>query len=637
MQKTATHSRLYAPSKRSGKTRALRWLSLGAACGLAGACFPDWDAYDPRVPGDTTSSSSGGGGTGGQSPVVCTPGAIEDCYAGPAGTSGVGDCKSGKHACNDTGTAFGPCQGEVTPTTETCLTAGDEDCDGLVNEDGPGCSCMPGETLPCYNGPMGTEGVGACTGGVLQCTMNGTFDTVCMGEVVPVLEECYTAIDDDCDGKDNEHCAAWAKLFGNSEAQEVTSVAVDGNGDVIITGYVIGSANFGGGALNSQGDKDVFIAKFDGDGNHLWSVSFGDPAEQEATALAVDGQNNIFVVGRFLGTLPFNPMSPLVSNGQEDIFLAKFDASGKLIWNKSFGDASNLQVPYGVAADTDGNVVITGTLAGTAGFDLMKPLTASGGSDIFLAKFSPDGTPIFSNVFGAGGNDYGWSVATGPGNTIALTGYFDVSASFGGPVHTENSGVEAFVAVFASDGTYMWSRASSAPSDQKGRAVDFDNSGYVYLFGDFLTSINWGLGDMQSAGSLDLFVAVFDPMGTPVSNDRYGDSSQQEAVAMSVDRVNNTINLVSSLEGSADFDGLHAQGGSGGNDDILAVKLNAADGSAAWVRRFGDSSDQDPRDVAVDPTGAIYVAGAINGKIDCGTGVLTSAGGRDGILYKLLP
>ncbi len=569
-------------------------------------------------------------------PVICTPLAVESCYSGPPGTEGVGTCKAGNHACNDSGTAFGPCQGEVIPVPETCLTPGDEDCDKQVNEEGPGCACSPGQTQDCYNGPLGTQGIGACLGGVLQCTPNGTFDTVCMGEVLPVLEECSTDTDDDCDADVNEHCALWSKIGGNTEAQEANAVAVDSKGNVIISGYIVGAADFGGGPLTSQGDKDIFIAKFDSIGNHLWSYSFGDPAEQETLAIAVDSLDNIIIAGRFLGNLPFDPMLPLVSAGQEDIFLAKFYADGKPAWSKRFGDASTNQQANGVATDKDNNIVMTGRVTGTVEFAPGKPQTASVGADIFLAKFNADGTNIFSQLFGDSGDDIGWSVATGPGNSIAITGQFDEMADFGGGPLVDTGGIEAFVAVFSPDGGPVWSKATTSASDQRGRAVDFDSMGNVYVYGDFLTAIAWGGGEVASNGSFDLFLTAFDPMGSPMWNYGYGNNAAQEAMGMDVDDTG-TINLICGLEGIVDFGGYPAIGTSAGSDDVMVAKLNAADASLVWVRRFGDGSDQDPRGIAADATGAPVVAGGFYGKLHFGTVSHNSVGNRDIFVAKLAP
>jgi hypothetical protein len=78
---------------------------------------------------------------------VCVPGSTTSCYGGPAGTQGVGTCRGGTSTCNATGTGYGPCLGEVTPTTEACFTASDEDCDGQVNE---GCVVRYADVQPIF-------------------------------------------------------------------------------------------------------------------------------------------------------------------------------------------------------------------------------------------------------------------------------------------------------------------------------------------------------------------------------------------------------------------------------------------------------------------------------------------------------
>ena len=140
---------------------------------------------------------------------VCTVGQTQPCYNGPAGTSGVGQCTGGTRKCYASRASgfWGQCDGEVTPAPETCAANGDEDCDGLTNEEGDGCLCAPGATASCYSGPAGTPNVGACHAGTKTCDAQGTGYGPCVGEVTPAAETCATAVDDDCDGAVNEEGA----------------------------------------------------------------------------------------------------------------------------------------------------------------------------------------------------------------------------------------------------------------------------------------------------------------------------------------------------------------------------------------------------------------------------------------------
>ncbi|MGK3962514.1 MopE-related protein [Sorangium sp. So ce118] len=143
---------------------------------------------------------------------VCVPGTEVICYSGDLDTLGVGACEAGTARCREDGSGFGSCLGEVLPAAETCLTPADDDCDGQTNEEGAGCACLPGEVIPCYSGPPGTEGAGRCAGGTARCDAQGTGFGPCEGEVVPAPETCATPADDDCDGQTNEEGAGCACL-----------------------------------------------------------------------------------------------------------------------------------------------------------------------------------------------------------------------------------------------------------------------------------------------------------------------------------------------------------------------------------------------------------------------------------------
>lgn len=136
----------------------------------------------------------------------CIPGDFFGCYTGPAGTLGIGACKSGIRTCRPDGTGFGSCIGEITPTSE--IRDGlDNDCNGLADDNLPFCD--PGTTASCYNGPAGTEWVGICRPGIRTCVADGSTYGPCTGEVQPRSEIC-DGLDNNCNGitDEGEVCAA---------------------------------------------------------------------------------------------------------------------------------------------------------------------------------------------------------------------------------------------------------------------------------------------------------------------------------------------------------------------------------------------------------------------------------------------
>ena len=134
---------------------------------------------------------------------VCKPGAEQGCYTGPAGTQGVGVCVAGARMCDPSGASWGECVGQVVPSTDVCTNSLDDNCDGIVNNGGPGaagCVCQPNAVENCYTGPDGTIGVGVCRGGQRTCFPSGTGWSACTGEVTPSPEICGNGLDEDCSG-----------------------------------------------------------------------------------------------------------------------------------------------------------------------------------------------------------------------------------------------------------------------------------------------------------------------------------------------------------------------------------------------------------------------------------------------------
>jgi hypothetical protein len=179
---------------------------------------------------------------------------------------------------------------------------------------------------------------------------------------------------------------AWSKRFGDAAPQLSTGVAADSTGNVILTGQVAGSADFGGGPLVSAGGTDAVIAKLDPSGTHLWSQIRGDGVNQNAFEIAVDGAGNLVVSGSFNGSIDFGG-GPMTSAGGSDVFLAKLSSGGAFISNLQAGDTVD-QTANGVAVDGANNRILTGNFNGTIDFGL-GPMTSTGLSDAFIVKLAP--------------------------------------------------------------------------------------------------------------------------------------------------------------------------------------------------------------------------------------------------------
>jgi len=128
----------------------------------------------------------------------------------------------------------------------------------------------------------------------------------------------------------------WSKRFGGTLGDFGNSVATDTSGNVLVTGAFYGTVDFGGGNLTSV-FRNIFLAKYAPNGNHLWSKRFGDGGGEDGTGVTTDTSGNVLVTGNFDSTVDFGGGNLTSAGGSNDIFLAKFDANGNHLWSKCFG------------------------------------------------------------------------------------------------------------------------------------------------------------------------------------------------------------------------------------------------------------------------------------------------------------
>ena len=573
---------------------------------------------------------AGMGGMGGG--MICEPASTTTCYSGPAGTETMGACAPGTKTCNPEGTAYGPCEGEITPVTETCLTPVDDDCDGSINEDGEGCGCSPNQSEACYSGPQGTQDVGLCKAGMRTCNAAGTGFGPCVGEVTPKAESCATqALDESCDNA--PACTGspvWSKLYPGGTSTTF-DVATDAAGNVYAIGVFTGSVDFGGGAVSADGLDDVFVVKLDKTGAFGWLKRFGDADYQYGQGIVVDAAGNVLITGYFTGSVDFGG-GALASAGNEDIFVAKLDPTGAHVWSKRFGDASD-QNALSLAVDTAGNVVVLGYFNGAVDFG-GGVLTSAGLEDIFVVKLSAaGGAHQWSKRFGDAMKQFGTGIAVDSADNILLAGSFSGSVDLGSGPLTSLGSEDVLVAKLDAAGGYVWASRHGDSNEQNGVGVATDSQGNVLITGHFKGQLGFG-GPVLSAGAVeDIYIAKLTGGGAHVWSKDFGDAANQQfGQAVAVDGEDNIV-LTGYFSGAATFGAGSVTSVDG--RDIFAVKLDPA-GGHLWNKRFGDLGNQFGQATAVDALGNIVLGGYVSGTVDFGGGPVSVAADT-AYVVKLLP
>jgi len=359
----------------------------------------------------------------------------------------------------------------------------------------------------------------------------------------------------------------WSQRFGGINLDEVSSVAVDASGNVVITGDFSGTANFGGANLVSAANLDAFLAKYNAAGVHQWSQRYGGTGDDRGNSVAVDGAGNVFVAGWFNLTTNFGGGN-LVSAGSFDVVVAKYNAAGVHQWSQRYG-STGLENGVGIALDASGNVVVAGYFSGTTNLGGGN-LVSAGQYDIFVAKYDGVGVHQWSQRFGSTNFDAGYSVAVDASSNVLVTGYFFGTVNFGGGNLVSAGGNDIFLAKYSSLGVHQWSKRFGALSFDFGSSVAANASSDVFLTGVFLGTVDFGGGNLVSAGNQDIVVAKYDAGGLHQWSRRFGGTGFEASNAISVDVSGNAF-ATGYFDNTVNFGTGNLV--SAGQQDVFVVKL----------------------------------------------------------------
>jgi hypothetical protein len=314
----------------------------------------------------------------------------------------------------------------------------------------------------------------------------------------------------------------WNTFLGGSGADYGYGVSVDGSGNV----YVMGTsdATWGSPIRAYSGNGDAFLAKLTSTGSLSWNSFLGGSGSNEGFGITMDGSGNIYLIGDgyYSWESPVRDYTALL-----DAFVVKLTSSGAIVWNTFLG-GSGYDRGTSIAVDGSGNVYVTGTSDATWG----SPARAhAGGSDVFVAELTSSGGLSWNTFLGGGSNDYGKGIAVS-GNYVFVTGYS--IGTWGSPVRAFDGYADAFVANLYSYGALRWNTFLGGSGSDYGYGIDVDTAGNIYIAG--YSSATWGSPGRAFAGSTDAFAAKLDyNSGALASNTFLGgsDADQGQGIVFS--------------------------------------------------------------------------------------------------------
>ncbi len=464
-----------------------------------------------------------------------------------------------------------------------------------------------------------------------------------------------------------------ASTFAGSGEDKGVAVKVDKWGNQCVVGYFSSKATFNNKVLVSSGDADVFVGKFGPSGELLWLVQAGGSGDDQANDVAFDAAGSIYVTGWFTDRATFGSVdgkTQIKTGSGSTIFLAKYSASGNLLWVRTGRQTEGLGNGFGIAVEpTTGSVYITGRSQGTTSFSSADGkvyyVPGPGTWHMVLVKYDTHGQFQWGEWNSAAPNTVTHEVAVDAHDNPYVTGWFEGSTTFSshdGHAQTINGlsqpvqsapdyPDDTFVVKYDANGNLQWINDIGGYK-AIGTDIAISPDGHITVTG-FIGNINGdsvqsetivtsqppgsnislGGGQFTDPYNRDVFVATYNSDGVATNAIRIGGTGQDGGSGVTYDNQGN-LYLTGVFQGTMDVGGHTLNGTKTSNTFVLKY----TSGSLAWAKQADGAGTQafeeNPR-VSVGPAGKVFVTGGYQGTATFDNITLHSAGADDIFLMGL--
>ncbi len=440
------------------------------------------------------------------------------------------------------------------------------------------------------------------------------------------------------------------------------AITTDISGNIYTVGQFRGKADFDPGPdstiLDSGSSYHIFVQKLDADGNFLWAVSMGGSgaagygqANNEANAVAVDVDGNVYVTGYFMKTADFDPgpgvanLTAMYPNNQnsQDIFVLKLDTNGNYVWAKAIS-GSFFEIGLGISVDAGKNVYVSGRYRSLMDFDPgpgTVSLFSKGYDDAFVLKLDEDGNYQWVTSLGGSGYDFGWEVVNDHFGNVYTTGIYTFDIDFDPGPDTLLLGNQqgVFIQKLDTDGNLLWAKSIETSYSSVEHALAIDKSNNVYVTGLFSGDVDFDPGPdstiLTSDNYSNIFILKLDADGNFLWVKDIESTFLIRSYSITIDEQSN-VYTIGSFSETTDF-------GPGTNTLLLTptegqntfIQKLDTDGNFVWAGAMGGTG----RGIHIDTLCNIFVTGDYRDTTDfdpnIGTSNLTGNGTADIYIVKL--
>lgn len=412
----------------------------------------------------------------------------------------------------------------------------------------------------------------------------------------------------------------WANNATGLRSEEGNAVAVDKQGNVLITGFYDDlssgpyTIDIGSTTLTSKGGVDIFVAKYNSAGQLLWAKTIGGVGEDRSTGIATDAAGNVYVCGYFNSATIYCDSISANTTAGFNVFVCKYNSSGAIEWINTAG-GSSADYCYSITVEPNGIGYLTGMFKSPTlsfGNINLNNQYATFSAKLFIAKFNPTGNWVWAKTLSDGVSS-GNGICLGRNADLFLTGSYSGTAVFDTTTITSNGSKDIFIARYDTSGNTLWVKGIGGSLEESGNAVTSDIHGNAILTG-FTKSISLQIGgnSYSNSGSPDgdILIIQYNLSGAFNWARKATGYSNDTGLSISADGLGNTYTTGYYNGSTLSFGAITINSASVTTSvgDMFVVKYDST-GQSLWAKNLLASTGAWGKSIAADSIGNCYITG----------------------------
>ncbi len=397
----------------------------------------------------------------------------------------------------------------------------------------------------------------------------------------------------------------WVSQIGGDGWDLATDMVIDNNNNLYITGGFTGTAYFGNDSISSINKRDIFIAKTDSTGNLLWIKSINGKGYDNPSSITFSqNEDLLFISGSFSDNIIFNS-DTINAKGYIDNFIIKLNKNtGNIINYKHITTQCQANKNF-IFSDNLNNIYFAGSFFNKAIFGLDTILSV-GNSDNFIIKYDDNLNILDYFVFGGNGKDKLNDIEF-VNNSFYLTANFEESIQINDTNYFSYGKKDIITANIDTNWNYKWTSHAAGFLNDISTSIEIDKDYNTFITGHFKNKIYFGLTDsLTTNGMFDMFIVKYDSLGKHIWTDNLGSSSNDYGYELLLNNYNN-IYVTGTFRDSVFKNGQIIKSKDRINDMFIAKYNN--NGNFLWISQSGGNSRDYCNTILTDSSNYLYIIG----------------------------